>query len=327
MPNFISLKSNPATVVFGGLFLIEDEALHRAFQCQGSSNYDTYFERALRLGVYGLEQETIAAFLGRAENELDASLEKLKLLYKLQNVKERSPAKGTDFEKDLALALNTYITDNKWSDKVDFTGERVGKLPRRKVGDLTVTIASGDAVITIEAKTDKSLPLGDTIDGGKEKSADGQILLANANRGAHVGIIVFDCENCHDSIQRLSAVTYKPEINGFIVKVSPSKADYADLILAYSIARRLALSHAQSIDRNSLDIIVKKMLRDLQTIGKISTHLNKIETSAQDSLACVAKIRSDIKSAEDSLYSLEDRLNGLLCGNLTAQDKLDIYLA
>lgn len=327
MSNFISLKSNPATVVFGGLFSIEDAALHRAFQSQGSSQYDTYFERALRLGVYALEQETIAAFLGKAENELDASLEKLKLLYKLQNLKDRNPAKGTDFEKDLALALQTYITDNKWSDKIEFTGDRVGILPRRKVGDLTVTIASGDAVITIEAKADKSLPLGDTIDGGKEKSADGQILLANANRGANIGIIVFDSENCHDSIQRLSPVTYKPEINGFIVKVCPSKADYADLILAFSIARRLAISHAQSIDRENLDLIVKKMVRDLRTIGKISTHLSKIEASAKESLSSVDKIRIDIQSAEDSLNSLEEKLSDLLSGNLNAQDRLELYLA
>ena len=76
MTKFINLKTSPNRVEFTGDFLIEDEGLYEFFKQYGAGEYDHWFERALRLGAYALEEERIAAFLGRAENEIDAGLER-----------------------------------------------------------------------------------------------------------------------------------------------------------------------------------------------------------------------------------------------------------
>ena len=62
MTKFINLKTSPNRVEFTGDFLIEDEGLYEFFKQYGAGEYDHWFERALRLGAYALEEERIAAF-------------------------------------------------------------------------------------------------------------------------------------------------------------------------------------------------------------------------------------------------------------------------
>ena len=329
MSKFITLKTEPNRVVFGGTFEIVDEALYQAFKNQAASKYDEYFEKALRLGVYGLEQETIAAFLGRAENELDASLEKLKLLYKMQNLRERGAAKGAIAEVELADVLQKYIDDAGWSDSITDTGSKVGALPRRKVGDLTVDIAGGAATLTIESKFDKSMAVGDTIDldtrGKKsadgEKTAHGQLLTALVNRGAQIAIIIFDADNCSASVSKLSDITFVPELPGFIVKVKRAQGDVANACLAYSIAREMALLGADKVSGDHVNLAIKRMVRDLTVLASISATLDDIESSAKATIDSVATIRETIALTEKSLQDTQDKLKGVLTGGQTALEQ------
>jgi hypothetical protein len=329
MSKFITLKTEPNRVVFGGTFEIVDEALYQAFKNQAAAKHDEYFEKALRLGVYGLEQETIAAFLGRAESELDASLEKLKLLYKMQNLREKGAAKGAIAEVELADVLQKYIDDARWKDNITDTGSKIGALPRRKVGDLTVEIAGGAAVLTIESKFDKTTTVGDTtkldargkasVDG--EKTANGQLLTALVNRGAQIAIIVFDADNCHNSVSELGDVTFVPELPGFIVKVRRAQGDFTNACLAYSIAREMALLGADKVSGDHVNLAIKRMVRDLNVLASISATLDDIEGSAKATIDSVESIRDAIALTEKSLQDTQDKLKGVLAGNQTALDQ------
>ena len=329
MSTFITLKTEPNRVVFGGTFEIEDEALYLAFKNAKAPKYDEYFEKALRLGVYGLEQETIAAFLGRAETELDASLEKLKLLYKMQNLREKSAAKGEIFEVELADVLQKYIDDAKWNDSITDTGSKIGALPRRKVGDLTVDIAGGAATLTIESKFDKKVAEGDTIDLGtrarksadNEKTAHGQLLTALVNRAAQIAIIVFDADNCSASISKLDDITFVPELPGFIVKVKRAQGDFANACLAYSIAREMALLGADKVSGDHVNLAIKRMVRDLNVLASISSTLDEIEGSAKATIDSVETIRETIAMTEKSLQDTQDKLKGVLAGEKTALEQ------
>jgi len=329
MSKFITLKTEPNRVVFGGTFELVDETLYQAFKNQSATRYDEYFEKALRLGVYGLEQETIAAFLGRAESELDASLEKLKLLYKMQNLREKGAAKGAIAEVELADVLQKYIDDAGWNDNITDTGSKVGSLPRRKVGDLTAEIAGGAATLTIESKFDKSMAEGDTIDldtrgkksADNEKTAHGQLLTALVNRAAQIAIIVFDADNCSASISKLGDITFVPELPGFIVKVKRAQGDFANACLAYSIAREMALLGADKVSGDHVNLAVKRMVRDLNVLASISSTLDDIEGWAKSTIDSVETIRETIALTEKSLQDTQDKLKGALAGDKTTLEQ------
>jgi len=328
MSKFITLNTEPNRVVFGGTFEIVDETLYQAFTNQSAARYDEYFEKALRLGVYGLEQETIAAFLGRAETELDASLEKLKLLYKMQNLRERGAAKGEIAEVELADVLQKYIDDARWNDNITNTASKIGALPGRKVGDLTADIAGGAATLTIESKFDKSMAEGDTINldtrgkkSDNEKTAHGQLLTALVNRAAQIAIIVFDADNCSPSILKLGDITFVPELPGFIVKVKRAQGDFANACLAYSIAREMALLGADKVSGDHVNLAVKRMVRDLKVLASIAKTLDDIEGSAKATIVSVEKIRETIALTEKSLQDTNDKIKGALAGDKTALEQ------
>ncbi len=96
---FIRLKTEPFRVEFAGSFEIEDAGLYEFFKQYPAAEYDKAFEKALRLGAYAWEEERIATFLGRAENELDAGLERLKVIYKMAHLRDKSPGKSGNAEK------------------------------------------------------------------------------------------------------------------------------------------------------------------------------------------------------------------------------------
>ena len=172
MTKFINLKTSPNRVEFTGDFLIEDEGLYEFFKQYGAGEYDHWFERALRLGAYALEEERIAAFLGRAENEIDAGLERLKVIYKMVHLKEKSAGKGAVAEVELSDVLQRFIDDNGWGDEVTATGDKVGSIARRKVGDLVCSINNGAVSVVIESKMDASVAVGDptALDDRNKKS-------------------------------------------------------------------------------------------------------------------------------------------------------------
>jgi hypothetical protein len=330
---FIKLKTEPFRVEFSGDYVIEDPGLYEFFKQYSASDYDKYFQRALRLGAYALEEERIAAFLGRAENELDAGLERLKVIYKMVNLKEKSAAKGEVAEVELADELQKYIDDMGWKDEVAAMGNKVGIIPRRKVGDLVIRINGGDLSVVIESKMDASVPDGDPTSsdersktsGNPDKSAYGQNITALVNRASRVAIAVFDEDTASASISDLRPITFQPELPGFIVKINRARGDFANLCLAYSIAREMALLGVDKIHGEHLNLILKRMVRDLEVLANTEADLLSIEESASAILESVKSIRAGIADTKASLDRTKELLNAILAGKSLSLDELRSY--
>lgn len=330
---FIRLKTDPLRVEFTGNFVIEDQGLYEFFQQHSAAEYDTYFERALRLGAYALEEERIAAFLGRAESELDAGLERLKVIYKMVHLKEKSAGKGTVAEVELSDELQKYIDGMGWKDEVAAMGDKVGIIARRKVGDLVVHINGSELSVVIESKMDASVPVGDPTwldergkkTGNPEKSAYGQNLTALVNRASQVAIAVFDTDTASASIRGLQPITFQPELPGFIVKIDRARGDYANVCLAYSIAREMALLGVQKIHGEHLNLVVKRMVRDLDLLGKTEAELERIEEAAEAITDGVKTIRETIGKTRVSLERTEQMLQTVLSGEAPSLNQLRVY--
>lgn len=330
---FIKLKTDPLRVEFSSNFVIEDQGLYEFFKQYSAGEYDIMFQKALRLGAYALEEERIAAFLGRAESELDAGLERLKVIYKMVHLKEKSAGKGAVAEVELSDFLQNYIDEMEWKDEVTAMGNKVGVIARRKVGDLLVRINGGEVSVVIESKMDGSVPVGDptSLDerekksGHPEKSAYGQNLTALVNRGSQVAISVFDKNTASSSISDLNDITFQQELPGFIVKIDRARGDFANLCLAYSIAREMALLGVQKIHGEHLNLVVKRMVRDLGVLADTESHLESIENAANDTLESVKSIRVAFENTRTSLEKTQQKLRSVLAGEVLSLDEWRTY--
>ena len=330
--------TKPDTVILEGMLELKDEAIFLAFKKakEDGSTYDQFFEKALRLGIYGLAEARIAAFLYNSEKDLDEGMEKLKILFKLREGKDNSPAKGKIMEERIQDVLDKFIVENGWRDKTLEAGSDTGTITNRRVGDIIVEIEGSDIKVTIESKFDKSVPLGDLIEMDYRKNSDpkkdaegtafGQLLLSIANRDAKIALIVFDRATCHKSISALKQdVTFYPEIPGWVVRIGKAENDFAPLKLAYSIARLQAIS-VERVSGENLDLVVKRILRDLTKMNELEGVLKEIKDGAQQSINGVIKIESMISKTKQSLVRTQEMLNNILDGlTPTAEQWSDFF--
>ena len=321
----VKLKS-PDTVVLDGTFELKEEAFYEAFKnaAKVGLTKEQFFERALRLGIYGCMEERIGAFLRHAEHDLDYGMEKLKLIFKLREEREKSTAKGAIAEQEIQDVLREFILENKWSDKISGAGSDIGAITDRKVGDIIVEIGDSGKKVTIESKMDKAVHLGDLLTSdyrnskkpveAAEKTAYGQLLLSLANRDAQIALIVFDRANCSPSISALKQdVTFFPEIPGWVVRIGKAENDFGPLRLAYSIARLQAIS-VERVSGEHLDLAVKRMLRDLVEMNKLEELLKKIKDGAEKSLEGVSEIEKMMFQTKQSIVRTQEILNKILGG-------------
>ncbi len=323
--NFIKLGSDPKRVEFTGEFILENEFIYEFFNGKRATEYDATFERALTLGCYALSVERIGAFLASAEVELDLRLEELKALYTIRTLKEKYAGKGAIVEADIASVLQDFIDQRGWSDTVSLTGETIGVIPRRKVGDLVAAINGSDNCrVVIESKWDKSVDFGDPtiLDESKnvtkksEKTAYGQNLTALINREADVTIFISDTSIAHDTISNnVDGILFQPEIPGFIVLVNRDKGDWTNLFAAYSVARALAiLSSEGKYEADRIAMIAKRLIRDLNNVFKLDAHLAKIDKGANQVLAASSDIRDQCANALQSAVRAQELLTRSLTG-------------
>jgi len=328
----------PATVTISGTRVFEDEFIYNAFkkaQKDGKSE-EQFFEEALRLGVYGLMEARIAAFLGRAQNELDGGLERLKFIFELQAEEQRGTAKGAVMEREIKDVLEEFVTQNNWKDEVTESGAALGSIEARKVGDVDVKVEGTDVRLTIESKFDKTVQLGDIVNldkrgnkdavGDAESTAHGQLLLSLANRQSQVALIVFDRNECHSDTRALKQdVVFYPELPGFVVRIDKDTADFAPLRLAYSIARQLALLGADKVSAEHLNIATKRMLRDLNEFKKIEGSLKKIKTGANSAIEGVAAIELVVSRVQTSVLRTQAILEKVLSGSVPSVEEWKVF--
>lgn len=331
---FVKLRTSPNRVEFGDRFVIEDDFLYECFQSIPAAEYDDAFKKFLVVGAYAWKEERLQAFFRKVEDEVEGRLEELKALYKIRTLREKTAAKGTEVERSAHEALQDFIDERNWGDEVVLTGESVGKLPRRKVGDLVVEIAGTSRRVVIESKMDAKVAVGDPTEldpVGKathmaEKTAYGQNLTAIVNREAEVAIIIFDRNNASSTVlgidEKEFGLRFDPEVPAFIALIDPSRDEWSNLLLAYSLARSLATLDENILAPQRVSMVVGRIVRDLKRLIKVDSELAKVEKAAKDTLKAVGAVRELSSAVQESSERSLGILNRLIGGEILSAEEL-----
>lgn len=323
--NIVSLDKQKQLVKFGA-FELANPIVFGFFDKQPEDQRDELLFRAIYIGVLALMEDRLSAFLAKTQNELGTQLESLKLIFDMKKeIFFKTAVKGMAAENDIALFLQDYFTRRGYKDKAELTGEMQGAIPRNKTGDIlcTVDCAQGRRV-AIEVKFDKSYKLGDLRDKDiftkKADTAWSQILEAKVNRDAQVGIIVFDRALVDASVTKaVESVGFVRGV-GFIAIVDSQAGDFANLAVAYELARDIVLN-AKEYDARSevLTLLVRRVLNDLDELLAIKDCCQKIDQNNRQILEMLTKGQL---SLQFTLKYLEKFLKD---GQLTNEDLFAFY--
>lgn len=308
-------------------FELNNPIVFNYFDNLPASERDDKLVRALYIGVLALMEDRISAFLSKTSNELGTELESLKMIFEMKKeLFYKSTIKGSLAEDDIAEFLNEYFQSKRMADRALLTGNATGALPRNKTGDIICEVnGDSDLKIAIECKFDKSVKLG-PIEGKdlfirKTDTAWSQLIEADANRNSKVSLIVFDISLVDNSILKFCEnVGYIPEI-GFIAIIDSQKGDYNNLVIAYMLARDIALNAKNvELDKDVLSVIVTRIIKDIHEIKAIKTLVERnIDTN-----------REILKQIEKSMMLMDFNQKYLTqflqTGTLTKKDLLDFYM-
>ena len=282
--------------------------------------------KALYIGVLALMENRLSAFLSKTANELGTELESLKLIFDMKHeLFFGSASMGTVAEAEIAEFLNQHFKKQGLKDQAELTGNTAGIIPRNKTGDIVCHLNGRDDMrIVIECKFDKSLKLGEVEDMDiftrNSDTAWSQLIEASANREGRVAIIVFDRAKVDAKIlNAVQNLKYIPEI-GFIAIVNSQAADYTNLVIAYALARDIALNaQVIDLDKNLLAVILNRIIRDLGDIVDIRA---MVEQNIEHNKKILKRLEKSILSME---FSGEYLKNFLREGTLGKADLLEFY--
>lgn len=307
-------------------FEIENDIVFNFFNKIPALERDDKLIQAIYIGVLALMEDRFSSFLSKTSNELGTELESLKMIFDMKKeVFYKSSIKGILAENDIAEFLIDHFKEKKISDEVFLTGNTTGKLSKNKTGDIVCHIeGKEEQKIVIECKFDKSIRLGDIeskdIFTRKADTAWSQLIEAQVNREAQVGIIVLDVSLVDNSIlKKYENIGYIPDI-GFVAIIDSQKGDYSNLSIAYFLARDIILnSHKVEFNENILTIIVSRIIKDINEIKTIkSCVINNIENN-----------KMILKQLEKSMllmeFNQEYLIKFLKDGTLTKDDLLEFY--
>lgn len=219
-----------------------------------------------------------------------------------EEIRAKTTLKGKDFEDTVENILSDLVYGT--SNELECTGDTVGKIGDRKVGDFVVTLDKTGQRIVVEAKSDSGYSQRDI----KEELTD-----AVENRDADYGIIVFECESYipnkvgyfHEfDSERLSVALSEGEDDdvepgflriGFNWAATRAVQGYADAGTAFDpeVVQEGVGEVKDSIDRFST--IRKKTTSIRGTASEIDEELEDIEGEVKSELA---NIRTEIQTAE-----------------------------
>ena len=307
-------------------FEIENQIVFNYFDNLPATERDEKLLRAIYIGVLALMEDRMSAFLSKTSNELGTELESLKMIFDMKKeLFYKSSIKGILAEDEIANFLNQYFSEKRLKDRAILTGNSAGIIPRNKTGDIICEVDGNPNLrIAIECKFDKSVRLGDIetkdLFTRKGDTAWSQLLEAQANRDAKVSLIVFDISLVDNSVLReFENVGYIPGV-GLVAIINSQKGDYINLVIAYMLARDIALNAKQiELDKDLLLILVNRIIKDINEITTIkSLVLNNIENN-----------RAILKQLEKSILLMEfnqQYLRKFLTeGRLTKEDLLNYY--
>lgn len=307
-------------------FELDNDIVFTYFDNLPSSERDDKFIRALYIGVLALMEDRFSAFLSKTSNELGTELESLKMIFEMKKeVFYKSTIKGTLAEDDIADFLNEYFKSKRMKDVALLTGNSAGELPRNKTGDIVCEInGENDLKIAIECKFDKSVKLGEiesnNIFTRKTDTAWSQLIESNANRKSKVSLIVFDISLVDNSILKFTdSVGYIPEV-GFVSIVDSQKGDYSNLVIAYMLARDIAINARNiELDKDVLAMLVTRIIKD---INEITTIKALVERNIENNKDILKQIEKSMLLMDFNQKYLTQFLQ---TGTLTKKDLLDFY--
>jgi hypothetical protein len=272
-------------------------------------------------------EDRLSSFLSKTQNELGTELESLKMIFDMKKeIFYKSSIKGMVAEEDIAEYLNDYFKEHKFKDTALTTGTLPGEIEDNKTGDI-LCLVNGDEEqkIVIESKFDKSIKLGDIEDKdvftkNKYDTAWSQIIEAKSNRGAKVGMIVFDKALVDNSILKLTdSIAYIQPI-GFIVIVDSQKGDYSNLVIAYNLARDIVLNAKEiKVDNKTLNVIMKRIIKDMDNFFTIK---NLVESNIKNNQEILKQLEKSLLSMEFNQEYLKKFLKD---GKLDDEDMLSFY--
>jgi len=303
--------------------IIENDIAFNFFDQVHVDKRDEMLTRAIYIGVLALTEERIEAFFARTTNDLGTELERLKIMFDLKRqLFYRSTIKGTLAENEIADYLNQYFQDMKINDKAILSGNQAGTIARNKTGDIICEIeGKTDLKLIIECKFDKSIKIGNIADRDiSTKTTDtawSQLLEAEVNRDGRASMIVFDKSLVDSSITKVyDNVGFIPGV-GFIAIIDSERNDYSNLIIAYKLARDIALK-SKPIDYNPyiLRALISRLLKNTHTILSIS---GLVEANIENNKEILKQINSNLlllkfdkeyleKFLEDGILSKKDLL-------------------
>ena len=308
-------------------FELDNEIVFNYFDKLPTLERDDKFVRALYIGVLALMEDRISSFLAKTSNELGTELESLKMIFEMKKeLFYKSTIKGSLAEDDIAEFLNEYFQSKKMKDRALLTGNAAGELVKNKTGDIICEVnGTPDLKIAIECKFDKSMKLG-TIDTKdifirKTDTAWSQLIESNANRNSRVSLIVFDISLVDNSILKFCEnVGYIPEV-GFIAIIDSQKGDYSNLIIAYMLARDIAINAKTiELDKDVLAMLVNRIIKDISEIKAIKT---LVEKNIDNNKEILKQIEKSMLLMDFNQRYLQQFLE---TGTLTKKDLLDFYM-
>lgn len=307
-------------------FEIENDIVFSFFNNLPAVEREGKLLRAIYIGVLALMEDRLSAFLSKTSNELGTELESLKLIFDMKKeLFYKTAVKGLLVEEEIAEFLNGYFSEKRMRDKALLTGNAIGYIAKNKTGDIVCEI-DGDAnlKIAIECKFDKSIRLGD-IDSKevftrKTDSAWSQLLEAQANRDAKVSIIVFDISLIDNSIlKHFEHVGYIHGV-GLIAIINSQKGDYSNLVIAYMLARDIAINaKTVTLDKDLLFILINRIIKDINDMLNIKT---LVYSNIENNKAILKQLEKSILLMEFNHSYLK---KFLLDGTLTKEDLLNYY--
>ncbi len=219
-----------------------------------------------------------------------------------EEIRQRTTLKGDDFEDTVNNILSDLVYGT--SDELEFTGETIGEIGSRKVGDFVITLNDTGQRIVIEAKSST---------GYSQRDIKDELDDAIENRDADYGIIVFECESYipnkigyfHEfDNQRLSVAlseTNEDDIEPGFLRIAHNWAKtravqgYVDSGTAFEpeVVQAAVREVGDSIDR--FTTIRKKTTSIKKTANEIDVELDEIEAEVKSELT---DIRTEIQTTE-----------------------------
>ena len=308
-------------------FEIDNQIVFNYFNNLPLTERDDKLFRALYIGILALMEDRISAFLSKTSNELGTELESLKMIFDMKKeLFYKTTIKGSLAEEDIAEYLNEYFKDKKLKDVALLTGNEVGNLHRNKTGDIVCRLnGNSDLKITVECKFDKSIRLGEIekkdIFTRKTDTAWSQLIESDANRSSKVSIIVFDISLVDNSILKVFENVGFIQSIGFIAIIDSQRGDYSNLVIAYMLARDIAINAKNvDLDKNLLSMIVNRIVKDINEITNIK---KLVEGNIENNKSILKQLEKSILLMNFNQEYLNKFLND---GVLEKKDLLDFYM-